>query len=147
MFYHISVGTHVFSPEHLVKIVRGNEATTNTFSVGQGVLNAVITYCLAFGSCYTQEYLNRKYGQNAGTRMATALEKAGKTTGINFNNERRVHNTVRSHRLVRLADEQGKGDDMIEQLFQGYFEEGRNIADVDVLLDLAQKVIHIPSRW
>lgn len=78
--------------------------------------------------------------------MATALEKAGKTTGINFNNERRVHNTTRSHRLVRLADEQGKGDDMIEQLFQGYFEEGRNIADVDVLLDLAQKVIFISLR-
>lgn len=29
---------------------------------------------------------------------------------------------------------------MIEQIFHGYFEEGRNIADVDVLLDLANKV-------
>lgn len=53
---------------------------------------------------------------------------------------RRVHNTIRSHRLVRLASEQGKGGDMIEQIFRGYFEEGRNIADVDVLLDLAKKV-------
>ena len=54
--------------------------------------------------------------------------------------DRRVHNTIRSHRLVRLATEQGKGGDMIEQIFHGYFEEGRNIADIDVLLDLAKKV-------
>ena len=72
--------------------------------------------------------------------MATALERAGQATGIKFNNERMVHNTIKSHRLVRLADGQGKGGDMIENLFQGYFEEGRNIADVDVLLELAQKV-------
>ncbi|CAM9495134.1 unnamed protein product [Sphacelaria rigidula] len=85
------------------------------------------------------EYLEKKYGKGAGSRMSTALEKAGELTGINFNKDRRVHNTIRSHRLVRLASEQGKGGDMIEQLFHGYFEEGRNIADVDVLLDLAKK--------
>lgn len=72
--------------------------------------------------------------------MASALERAGKTTGIKFNNDRRVHNTIRSHRLVRLADEQNKGGEMIEQLFHGYFEEGKNIADSDVLLEIAQKV-------
>lgn len=69
-----------------------------------------------------------------------ALERAGKSTGINFNNDRRVHNTIRSHRLVRLADEQDKSGDMIEQLFHGYFEEGKNIADSDVLMEIAQKV-------
>lgn len=87
-----------------------------------------------------QEYLEKKYGKGAGSRMAVALERAGKSTGINFNNDRRVHNTIRSHRLVRLADEQEKAGDMIEQLFHGYFEEGKNIADSDVLLEIAQKV-------
>lgn len=87
-----------------------------------------------------QEYLEQKYGKGAGSRMAVALDRAGQATGINFNNDRRVHNTIKSHRLVRLADEQGKGGDMIEQLFHGYFEEGRNIADVGVLLELAHKV-------
>lgn len=72
--------------------------------------------------------------------MASALERAGQSTGIDFNSDRRVYNTIRSHRLVRLADQQGKGGEMIEQLFHGYFEEGRNIADVDVLLEFAQKV-------
>lgn len=86
-----------------------------------------------------QEHLEKKYGKGAGSRMAVALERAGQSTGINFNNERRVHNTIRSHRLVRLADQQEKGGEMIEQIFHGYFEEGRNIADVDVLLDIAQK--------
>lgn len=72
--------------------------------------------------------------------MAASLERAGQANGIRFNGERRVHNTIRSHRLVRFADAQGKGDQMIEQLFHGYFEEGKNIADVGVLLELAQKV-------
>lgn len=86
-----------------------------------------------------KEYLEKKYGKGAGSRMAVALERAGKSTGINFNNDRRVHNTIRSHRLVRLADEQDKSGDMIEQLFHGYFEEGKNIADSDVLMEIAQK--------
>ncbi|CAN0144003.1 unnamed protein product, partial [Hapterophycus canaliculatus] len=92
------------------------------------------------GAPSLQEYLNMKYGNRAGTRMAASLEQAGQATGISFNNERKVHNTIRSHRLVRLADGQNKGSEMIEQLFHGYFEEGKNICDSDVLLELAQKV-------
>lgn len=87
-----------------------------------------------------QVYLEKKYGPGAGSRMSAALGRAGALTGIRFNAERRVHNTMRSHRLVRLATKQGKGNEMIEQIFHGYFEEGRNIADVGVLLDLAEKV-------
>lgn len=87
-----------------------------------------------------QEYLERKYGKGAGSRMAANLEIAGRANGIQFNNERKVHNTLKSHRLVRVADAQDKGDQMIEQLFHGYFEEGKNIADVGVLLELAGKV-------
>lgn len=74
--------------------------------------------------------------------MAASLEKVGQANDIRFNSERRVHNTIKSHRLVRYADAQDKGNEMIEQLFHGYFEEGKNIADVDVLLDLARKVMY-----
>lgn len=88
-----------------------------------------------------QEYLEQKYGKGAGSRMAASLEKVGQASGIRFDNERRVHNTIKSHRLVRFADAQNKGNEMIEQLFHGYFEEGKNIADIDVLLELAQKVL------
>lgn len=35
-----------------------------------------------------QEYLEKKYGKGAGSRMSTALEKAGERTGINFNKDR-----------------------------------------------------------
>lgn len=87
--------------------------------------------------------MERKYGKGAGSRMAANLEMAGQANGIRFNNERKVHNTIRSHRLVRFADAQDKGDQMIEQLFHGYFEEGKNIADVGVLLELAGKVCRV----
>lgn len=87
-----------------------------------------------------QVYLEKKYGPGAGSRMSAALGRAGALTGIKFNAERRVHNTMRSHRLVQLATKQGRSNEMIEHIFHGYFEEGRNIADVGVLLDLAEKV-------
>lgn len=89
-------------------------------------------------------HLEKKYGKGTGARMAERLGEAGERAGIKFNNERRVHNTIRSHRLVRLAHEQGKGDEMIETIFHAYFENGENIADADVLLELANKVCQMP---
>ncbi|CAN0028634.1 unnamed protein product, partial [Discosporangium mesarthrocarpum] len=87
-----------------------------------------------------REYLNRKYGEGAGTRMSRALAQAGERCGIDFNNDRVVHNTVKSHRLLMRAKDQGKQDEMIEAIFHAYFEEGRNIADPSVLVDIANKV-------
>ncbi|CAM9960954.1 unnamed protein product [Choristocarpus tenellus] len=71
--------------------------------------------------------------------MSHALAQAGERTGINFNSDRLVHNTMKSHRLVRLGGEQGKQDDIIEAIFHAYFEECANIADPTVLVDIAKK--------
>jgi predicted DsbA family dithiol-disulfide isomerase len=86
------------------------------------------------------EHLMRKYGAMQGRNMAEALRQAGTRTGINFNENRYVHNTIKSHRLVRLADVQNLQGPMIEAIFSSYFEGGVNLSDTAVLCDIASRV-------
>ena len=55
-----------------------------------------------------------------------------------FNHDKieRTPNTVDAHRLIRLAGQQGKQDDVVEGLFAAYFNEGRDIGDLTVLADV-----------
>ena len=48
-----------------------------------------------------------------------------------------VANSFDAHRVIQFAKEQGKGDAMEESLFNAYFTSGKNIADHDILLNLA----------
>ena len=48
-----------------------------------------------------------------------------------------VANTTNSHRLVEWADQFGKQDALISALFQAYFEDEKNIGDLDVLAEAA----------
>ena len=58
--------------------------------------------------------------------------------GLHYNFDQTiVANSFDAHRLVQLAKEKGKGDEMEEALFHAYFEEGKNIADATTLIDLA----------
>ncbi|HEY9178721.1 MAG TPA: DsbA family oxidoreductase [Flavipsychrobacter sp.] len=58
--------------------------------------------------------------------------------GLQYNFDKAVvANSFDAHRVVQLAKTYGKGDAMEEQLFKGYFTEGKNIADHDVLADMA----------
>ncbi len=58
--------------------------------------------------------------------------------GLHYNFDQAiVANSFDAHRLVQLAKEKGKGDEMEEALFHAYFEEGKNIADATTLIDLA----------
>ena len=53
--------------------------------------------------------------------------------GINFNSNRNIVNTLKSHCLLDYAKDQGKQDAVAENLFKSYFEEGHNINSMDVL--------------
>ena len=52
----------------------------------------------------------------------------------------KVANAMDAHRLIQLAKTVGKGDEVEERLFHAYFMEGKNIADMDVLVDLGEDV-------
>ena len=71
------------------------------------------------------------------------LTDFGKEVGINFNFEaiKIGPNTLDAHRLIHWAmiEDRDKADKVVNGLFKANFEEGRNVGDHAVLLDVAEK--------
>ncbi|HTQ12639.1 MAG TPA: DsbA family oxidoreductase [Rhizomicrobium sp.] len=85
-------------------------------------------------------YLKAKFGDGERPRaMSEAIRAAGESENIAFAFDRiaRTPNTIDSHRLIRWAGSAGLQDEVVEALFRAYFEEGRDIGDIDVLVDIA----------
>lgn len=85
-------------------------------------------------------YLESKFGGPEGAeRVYGAIRDAGATLDIPFNFDAiaTTPNTIDSHRVIHWADSEGKQDAVVEALFRGYFLEGANIGDHDVLADTA----------
>jgi predicted DsbA family dithiol-disulfide isomerase len=63
----------------------------------------------------------------------------GAAVGLTFNFEaiEKAPNTTLSHRLVYLTPEAQRGE-MLDAVFAAYFEHGRDIGDVDVLVEIAE---------
>jgi predicted DsbA family dithiol-disulfide isomerase len=69
------------------------------------------------------------------------VTKMAKEVGLHYNMDQAVvANSFDAHRLVQFAKANGKGDAMEEQLFNAYFTEGKNIADHDILVQLAATI-------
>ncbi|WP_026021339.1 DsbA family oxidoreductase [Paenibacillus senegalensis] len=49
-------------------------------------------------------------------------------------------NSEDAHRLIKLAEQLGKGPDMWEALYKAYFTDAKHIGDTDTLLALAEEV-------
>lgn len=64
--------------------------------------------------------------------------RMGATAGLTFNFEQieRAPNTLLSHRLIALAPEDQRRA-VIDAIYSAYFEFGRDIGDLDVLVDIA----------
>lgn len=86
------------------------------------------------------EYLEKKFGNIEALQPAMdELKKLGKTEGINFNFDKlqRVPNSLDAHRLMKLAEtEEVSALDLAENILHGFFEDGLDIADRDVLIDI-----------
>ena len=87
-------------------------------------------------------YLKAKFGD--GPRMQSTgeiIRAEGSSVGIKFSFEQieRSPNTLDSHRLIRWAASAGVQNEVVEQLFNAYFVEGRNIGDLQVLVDIARE--------
>src|ERR1700686_5746304 len=84
-------------------------------------------------------YRSAKFGSWQRSQALDAqVAAAGRSEGLVFNHDKmeRTPNTVDAHRLIRLAGQQGKQDDVVEGLFAAYFNEGRDIGDPTVLADV-----------
>ena len=74
-------------------------------------------------------------------KMTAQVTAMGKEEGLNFNFEKTaVANTKRSHRLLHLAKGFNCQNELKEQLFKVYFEEGKNIDELETLLQCAEQV-------
>ncbi|WP_158861136.1 DsbA family oxidoreductase [Lunatibacter salilacus] len=73
--------------------------------------------------------------------MVQNVVDMAKEEGLEYSmDDTKVANAMDAHRLIQLAKTVGKGGDMEERLFRAYFMEGKNIADMDVLVDLGKDV-------
>jgi len=83
-------------------------------------------------------YLRAKFGGDGNADEVYArIKAAGREDGLPFAFDKiqRTPNTVFAQRLVLLAQEQGKGQVMIEELFKAMFEQGIDIGDARALED------------
>ena len=87
------------------------------------------------------DYLTRKFGADGAASMFAQLQDLADPEGIVFNFDRieRSPNTVDAHRLIKWAQSEDLGDDLVERLFVAYFSEGRDIGEADVLVALADE--------
>lgn len=87
--------------------------------------------------------LNEKLGAERVAQAHEMLTQLGREVGIHFDFEaiKIGPNTLDAHRLVYWAMMEGREaqDRVVTALFKANFEEGRNIGDDDVLLDIAEK--------
>ena len=89
-----------------------------------------------------REYRMRKFGSwERSLQMDAQLTEVGRSVGIQFRYDlmKRTPNTFDAHRLIWLAGQMGVQDAMVETLFRGYFSEGRDIGDANVLAGLASE--------
>ncbi|HUB85726.1 MAG TPA: DsbA family oxidoreductase [Rhizomicrobium sp.] len=88
-------------------------------------------------------YMRAKFGDNPNRQaMADALQAAGRSEEIAFDFDAiaRTPNTLDSHRLIRWAGGAGLQNEVVERLFTAYFEDGRDIGNRDVLVEIASDV-------
>jgi predicted DsbA family dithiol-disulfide isomerase len=69
-----------------------------------------------------------------------APREAGARIGLTFNFENitRAPNTLLSHRLIALTSDEDK-EAVVDGLYAAYFEHGRDIGDLEVLVDVASR--------
>ena len=92
------------------------------------------------GGADRKTHLRAKFGGDESFKqMYDAILEAGQGVDIPFAFDaiERTPNTIDSHRLIDRAAKQGRQDDVVETLFRAYFIAGRDIGDIDVLIDVA----------
>ena len=90
-----------------------------------------------------QAYLEAKFGgAQAASATYARVAAAGEEEGIPFAFDAitRTPNSIASHRLIRYAAGLGLQDAMVQRLFDGYFVEGKDIGDLNVLAVLAEEI-------
>ena len=91
-------------------------------------------------SCISRaEYLQRKFGTPNRSYSRVAAVGAIVDIPFAFDKIQVQPNTVNAHRLMHYAGQQGREDQMAEELFRAYFIEGANLTVIDTLADIGAR--------
>lgn len=85
------------------------------------------------------QYRIAKFGSAERSRqMDERITETAATVGLEFHLDRltRTPNTLDAHRVIKLAGQKGVQDGVVEALFEGYFCNGADIGNAEVLADL-----------
>ncbi len=85
------------------------------------------------------QYLDSKFGPGKRREIEVRLSEAALESGVTFNWTRvtRSVNTRMAHMLVAAASTVQRGGDMTAALFKAYWQDGRDIGDVETLIQIA----------
>ena len=73
--------------------------------------------------------------------MTQGVAARAKEVGLDFNFDNSMEeNTLKAHRLVKWAQQQGDITALVEALLSSYFIEAKRIGQDDVLIDIAEQV-------
>ena len=91
-----------------------------------------------------ETYLGHRFGSRAAIDpVLEELAREGARQGIRFAFDKITHvpNTLPAHQVMQQAESLGKDQTQLaEHLMSAFFEEGRNIGERDVLVELARRV-------
>ena len=88
-------------------------------------------------------YRQAKFGSlEYAAKLDARVAETGRSVGLDFHHERInwTPNSFDAHRLIWIAGQKGKQDEVVEALFRAYFQDGRNIGETAVLIEVAQSV-------
>jgi predicted DsbA family dithiol-disulfide isomerase len=89
------------------------------------------------------QYLAEKKGfpEEQARQMMAQITESGSAIGLDYHFDKVVlANTTKAHQLLHEARVQGFQHEMEERLFEAYFVEGKNMDDVNILVELASEV-------
>ena len=84
-------------------------------------------------------YLDQKFGPGKRKEIELRLSEAALESGVTFNWSKvtKSVNTRQAHMLIAAASTVQRGSEMTAALFKAYFQEGRDIGDLETLVAIA----------
>ena len=72
--------------------------------------------------------------------MLAHLKQVARDLELPFGDRKMTYNSRLAQELGKWAEQMGKGDAFHDAVFRAYFADGRNIADANILADVASSV-------
>jgi predicted DsbA family dithiol-disulfide isomerase len=94
------------------------------------------------------DYVARKWGGRSSAEVYARVSGVGKEVGIDFEFDRIVRqpNTRAAHALISLAASHGVQPAVKEATMHAYFIDGRDLTDIDTLVEVAERAGLDPKR-